>query len=106
MKHFMHHRAWAPRLPVFVVDPPCRCSVKEYRRERWRDWQDANGRSCGGTGSHRDLQFVHFNKAQAHRQGGCLLMARWQLSCSREERLRAGVWQGSPMAWIEKGRTA
>jgi hypothetical protein len=102
MKHFVSH--FSVRLPVFVVDPPCRCSVKEYRRERWLDWQEANGRSCGGTGSHRDLQFVYLNKARDHRRSGCLLLARLSASCSREERLRAGVIKMSPMAWIERRR--
>ncbi len=101
-----HHRLPpSPRLPVFMVDPPCRDSVKEYRRERWRDWQEANGRSCGGAGAHRNLQLSYFSTAQGFRRLGNILMARLHLSCSREERLRAGVYQGSPMAFIE-GRTA
>jgi hypothetical protein len=107
MKHFLHHRSLSRRLPmpVFLVDPPCRCSVKEWHRELWRDWQEANGRSCGGAGSHRDLQFAYLRSVQIERRKSNFLMARLHLSCSREERLRAGVFRGSPMSLIE-GRTA
>jgi hypothetical protein len=106
VKHFLHHRMPSPRLPVFLVevDPPCRDTVKEWRRERWRDWQEANGRSCGANGSHRNLQWRYFSKAQAERRSGNVLMARLELSCSRVERLKAGVYPWSPMAFLE-GRT-
>jgi hypothetical protein len=106
MKHFLHHRSISvPRLPVFVVNPPCRDGVKEWRKERWLDWQAVNG-ACGRAGSHRNLQFAYFHSAQIYRRKVNILMARLHLSCSREERLRAGVSPLSPMAQIEMRRTA
>jgi hypothetical protein len=102
MKHFRtlrSHRA----TPVFLINRPCRNQAKEWRRERWRDWQEANGRTFGWFGSNRDLQFSYLRIAAGARQTGQYLLVKLYVSCSREERRRS-YGSLSPMALIEKER--
>ena len=90
--------------PVFVIDPPCRNQSKEWRRERWRDWQEANGRSTGGFGTNRNLQFAYLREAAEARKGPVeFRKVRVELyaSCSKVERLKNPALSPSPMALIE-----
>jgi hypothetical protein len=77
-------------------------TMKEWRRERWRDWQEANGRTFGWFGSNRDLQFAYLHAAEVARRGGNYLLAKLHASCSREERRRSYINSLSPMALIER----
>jgi hypothetical protein len=102
MKHFRTLRSYrAP--PVFVINRPCRNQAKEWRRERWRDWQEVNGRTFGWFGSNRDLQFSYLRIAAGARQTGQYLLVKLYVSCSREERRRSYVNSLSPMALMERG---
>jgi hypothetical protein len=101
MKHFRILRSYrAP--PVFLINRPCRNQAKEWRRERWRDWQEANGRTSGWFGSNRELQFAYLHAAEVARRGGNYLLAKLHASCSREERRRSYINSLSPMALIER----
>jgi hypothetical protein len=102
MKQFRTLRSY--RAPsIFVINPHCRDQSKEWRRERWRDWQEANGRTFGWFGSNRDLQFSYLRIAAGARQTGQYLLVKLYVSCSREERRRS-YCSLSPMALIEKER--
>jgi hypothetical protein len=101
MKQFRTLRSY--RAPsIFVINPHCRDQSKEWRRERWRDWQEANGRSSGWFGSNRELQFAYLHAAEVARRGGNYLLAKLHASCSREERCRSYINSLSPMALIER----
>jgi hypothetical protein len=77
---------------------------KEERKRMFRDYRQTNKREVGRMGQIRNVHLVYFDFAQEDRRKGKLSMARWNLSASREERLRDRVSKLSPMALNEGQR--